>query len=285
MVDKSLYPFKSNFFSPNGLNQMNYVDVGTGVPMVMVHGNPTWSFFYRNLALLFKKKYRIIIPDHMGMGLSDKPKKYQFTIKNHMENFGKLIDSLELPPFHLVVHDWGGPIGLSYAVSHPEKIKSLTILNTAAFNSKEIPFRIALCKFPLLGRIIIQGFNGFAYPATLMASHKGLSREVKKGFLHPYKKLTSRAAQWKFVQEIPLKPNHPNFNLIDSIEKKLHLLKCKKLILWGEKDFCFNQSFLKRWREIYPEANVISYQNAGHYLLEDAIWQIFPEMENFLEKS
>ena len=283
MVDKSLYPFKSNFFSPDGKNRINYVDEGLGTPIVMVHGNPTWSFYYRNLGLIFKKNHRIIIPDHMGMGLSDKPSGYEFSIKNHMDNFGKLIDHLDLPPFHLVVHDWGGPIGLSYAVSHPEKIKSLTILNTAAFNSPEIPLRIRICKTPLLGRFLIQGFNAFAYPATIMASHKGLSKDVKKGFLAPYRKISSRAAQWKFVQEIPLSPSHPNFDLIDKVEKGLSKIKCKKLILWGEKDFCFNLSFLSRWEKIYPEAKVITYKDAGHYVLEDAIWEIIPEMEKFLE--
>ncbi len=283
MVDKSLYPFKTNSFYPDGVHKMNYVDEGTGDPIVMVHGNPTWSFFYRNPALVLKKKYRVIIPDHLGMGLSEKPKGYSFSIKNHMENFKKLMEALNLPSFHLVVHDWGGPIGLSYAVDHPEKIKSLTILNTAAFNSKEIPFRILLCKTPILGRFIIQGLNGFAYPATFMATHKGLSSEVKKGFLFPYKKISSRKAQWKFVKEIPLKPNHPNFSIIENIEKKLPLLTCKKLILWGEKDFCFDMTFLKRWEEIYPEAKVITYENAGHYLLEDSAWEIIPEMESFLE--
>lgn len=283
MVDKDLYPFKSNLFSPDGVHHMNYVDEGSGTPIVMVHGNPTWSFYYRNLGLIFKKNYRVIIPDHMGMGLSDKPKKYDFSIKNHMDNFGKLMDSLNLPPFHLVVHDWGGPIGLSYAVAHPEKIKSLTILNTAAFNSPEIPFRIRICKTPILGKFIIQGFNGFAYPATFMATHKGLSKDVKKGFLEPYKKLFSRSAQWKFVQEIPLTSSHPNFQLIDKIEKNLNKIKCKKLILWGEKDFCFNMSFLSRWEKIYPDAKVITYKDAGHYVLEDALWDIIPEMQNFME--
>lgn len=284
MVDKSLYPFKSNSFSPDGKNQMNYVDEGSGTPIVMVHGNPTWSFYYRNLGLILKKTNRIIIPDHMGMGLSDKPRKYDYSIKNHMDNFGKLLDSLNLPSFHLVVHDWGGPIGLSYAVEHPEKIKSLTILNTAAFNSKEIPLRIRLCKTPLLGKLIIEGFNGFAYPATFMATNIGLSKEIKKGFLEPYKKLSSRKAQWRFVKEIPLSPSHPNFKILDDIEKNLHKITCKKLILWGEKDFCFNMSFLSRWKKIYPEAKVITYENAGHYVIEDALWDIVPEMQRFLEQ-
>ncbi len=281
MVDKSLYPFKTNSFSPDGVNHINYVDEGSGTPIVMVHGNPTWSFYYRNLGLVFKKNYRVIIPDHMGMGLSDKPKNYDFTIKNHMDNLGKLLDSLNLPPFHLVVHDWGGPIGLSYAVAHPEKIKSLTILNTAGFNSKEIPFSIRLCKTPLLGKLIIQGFNGFAYPATFMATNKGLSKDIKAGFLEPYRKLFSRKAQWKFVQEIPLSPSHPNFKLIDQIEKNLDKIKCKKLILWGEKDFCFNMSFLSRWKKIYPQARVITYPEAGHYVLEDALWDIVPQLQSF----
>jgi haloalkane dehalogenase len=277
-----LYPFKPHFF-PIGEHKMHYLDEGEGDPVVMVHGNPTWSFFYRNLIHCLKSDFRAIAPDHLGMGLSDKPRNYPYNLHDHLDNFARLMDHLDLPPFHLVVHDWGGPIGLAYGVEHPRKIKSLTILNTAAFNSKRIPWRILLCKTPILGRFLIQGLNGFAWPATFMATEKTLSREIKKGYLLPYKTSGQRKAIWRFVQEIPLDKNHKNFDLIGNIEKNLKRLTCPKLILWGGKDFCFNDFFLSQWKILFPSAKVKIFHDAGHYVLEDASPHIEGEIKKFLE--
>ena len=138
----------------------------------MLHGNPSWSYYYRNLANLLKSSYRVIVPDHIGCGLSDKPQDYPYRLKNHIDNIESLVTHLNVEKCSLVVHDWGGAIGMGYAVRHPDAIDSLIILNTAAFRSQKIPWRIKICRTPLLGPLLIRGFNAFAGAAVFMAVTK-----------------------------------------------------------------------------------------------------------------
>ena len=168
---RDIYPFESKWLDANG-GRYHYVDQGEGKVILMLHGNPTWSFFYRNLISHFSRKYRVIAPDHIGCGLSDKPQDWSYKLENHIENVLKLIDHLELKDINLVVHDWGGAIGFGCAVRRPELFKKLTVFNTAAFVSKDIPFRISICRLPGLGKLAVRGFNAFAGSATFMTTVK-----------------------------------------------------------------------------------------------------------------
>ncbi len=121
---------------PSGL-RYHYIDEGQGPPVVMVHGNPSWSIYYRNLVEALRSTHRCIVPDHIGCGFSDKPddSNYAYTLSQRIEDLESLLESLNLTePITLVVHDWGGAIGMGYATRHPEKIARLVILNTAAFH-------------------------------------------------------------------------------------------------------------------------------------------------------
>ena len=280
---KNEYPFNINRININNYN-MNYVDEGEGHPIVMLHGNPTWSFYYRNLAKALKGNYRVIIPDHIGCGLSDKPQNYEYTLENHIKNVENLIEHLGLKSFSLVVHDWGGAIGMGYATRHPEKITNIVLLNTAAFTSKKIPFSIRICKTPIIGEPFVRAFNGFAFPATFMASESKLSKEVKKGYLLPYDNYKNRIATARFVKDIPLSPAHKSYNTLKKIEENLTTLKCPIMVLWGKKDFCFNDHFLNRWKEIYPKATFKEFPNAGHYVLEDGGNEIIDDIKDFLNE-
>jgi len=277
------YPFTSHYFKNKEGHKLHYVDEGMGDPMLMVHGNPTWSFYYRNFIKEFSKTGRTIALDNLGCGLSDKPQKYDYCLKNHIENLCELVENLDLKNITLVVHDWGGPIGMGMAVRYPERIKQIVILNTAAFNSKDIPYRIALCKTPIIGELIIRSFNGFAYPATFMAVKTPMKALVKKGYLLPYRNYKDRVAVNSFVKDIPLGPNHRTYEVMREIETKLKNLKCPKLILWGEKDFCFNMKFFNRFREIYPDAEYVTYPNAGHYVIEDAKNETLTRVKEFMK--
>lgn len=281
---KTEYPFKRNGFNING-NNMNYVDEGQGHPVIMLHGNPTWSFYYRNLGKALKDNYRVIIPDHIGCGLSDKPQDYEYTLENHIQNLGKLVKSLGITKFSLIVHDWGGAIGMGYATRHPENISNIIIQNTAAFRSQEIPFSIRICKTPILGEPFVRAFNGFAFPATFMASEKKLSSTIKKGYLLPYNNYRNRIATAKFVKDIPLSKNHRSYKTLEVIENNLNKMKCPIMVLWGKKDFCFNDHFLDRWKEIYPEAIYKEFKNAGHYVLEDGGNEILEDVKGFLSDN
>lgn len=269
-----LYPFDPRTFLTAGQARMSYVDVGPrgDEAVLMLHGNPTWSFFYRDLICDLSPTYRCIAPDHIGMGLSDKPANYDYTLGTRIADIEALVASLGLKRVHLVVHDWGGAIGFGFATRHPELIGKITILNTAAFLSPQIPLRIALCRLPIVGEWLVRGLNGFAWPATWMAMHsRKLTADEKRGYLLPYGSWEERIAVHRFVADIPLELSHPSFATLSKIERNLNLLADRpKLIVWGGRDFCFNDHFLARWRGIYPTARVEALAESGHYVLDDS---------------
>ena len=277
-----LYPFKSNFLKLSNHLSMHYLDEGSGEPILMLHGNPTWSFYYRNLIAEFSKTNRVVAPDHIGCGLSDKPQDYEYTLQNHIDNLEKLVEHLNLKNFVLIVHDWGGAIGFGLIARQPELVKKIVLLNTAAYTSEFIAFQINMCRIPILAEQVIRRLNGFALVATYMAVAKKMSPAIRKGYLYPYDNYRNRIATAKFVADIPMNPKHRSYQTLKEIELSLSLHKCPKLILWGKKDFCFNDYFLNRWKEIYPDATVKTLENAGHYVLEDASDEIIKSLKSFL---
>ncbi|MDQ8185342.1 alpha/beta fold hydrolase [Pelagicoccus sp. SDUM812002] len=269
---KEEYPFEPKRLKLSCEFEMSYVDEGEGFPVLMVHGNPTWSFYYRNVIKKLRGKFRCIAVDHIGCGLSDKPgSNYSYRIKQRIQDLGELIDHLGLERFDIVVHDWGGVIGLGAALQRFEKLRRVTILNTAAFVDSRIPARISLCRNPIFGKLLVQGLNGFAGPAAWMSvKKKPLNQTVKEGMLLPYGNWSNRRAVYEFVKDIPMHVSHPSFN--DLLEVENNLLKLRQrdvTILWGGKDFCFNIHFYDRWQRFLPDATAFRYNQAGHYILED----------------
>lgn len=275
------YPFRSQFLQL-GDHGIHYVDEGKGQPILMLHGNPTWSFYYRNLIQTFSTKFRTIVPDHMGCGFSDKPQDYEYTLENHIQNAYKLIRFLELKQIILIVHDWGGAIGMGLATRYPELFDKIIILNTAAFPSPHIPKRINLLRQGKMGEFLTRKFNLFAWPATFMTTEKPLPKAIKQGYLLPYNSWENRIAVSRFVQDIPMEKEHRTYKTLREIEAKLPLLRQKKLILWGGKDFCFNQHFFEKWISIYPDADAQWFANAGHYILEDAKDEVTQKIWEFI---
>ena len=281
---KMEYPFSQNTYKTNKGHKLNYVDIGKKDgrdTIVMVHGNPTWSFYYRNLAKSLKENFRVIVPDHIGCGFSDKPQDFNYTLENHIDHLEALLEDLNLYNIHLVVHDWGGAIGMGFATRNPKKIKSIVFLNTAAFRSQEIPSSISICKLPWIGEKLVRNFNAFAWPATFMAVKKKLSPLIKKGYLLPYNNYKNRIATARFVKDIPLDKDHPSYDELYKIETKLNTLTCPKLFLWGAKDFCFTTNYLKKWQEFYPDSQSIIYKDGGHYILEDEKDNVIKETNVF----
>jgi len=269
-----IYPFQpATFTTPQGAS-MSYLDEGPRQEeaVLMLHGNPTWSFYYRDLVLDLAPTRRCVVPDHVGMGLSAKPAKYAYTLASRIADVEALVDSLGLRRVHLVVHDWGGAIGFGLAVRRPDLVGRIVIMNTAAFVSKRIPKRIELCRAPVIGELIVRGLNGFAEPATFMAmAMRRMSWDERKGFLYPYDSWAHRIAIDRFVRDIPLEPRHPSRAVLEGIEAGLPTLAGhEKMLLWGVRDFCFDESFLARWLEIFPDARLERLERAGHYVLEDA---------------
>lgn len=285
---RSLYPFSPRTFrTPRGAH-MSYVDEGAGDEAVlMVHGNPTWSFYYRELIGATASRLRCVAPDHIGMGLSEKPQDYPYTLRTRIDDLEALVDSLALKRIHLVVHDWGGAIGFGFAARRPEKIGRIAILNTAAFPSPRIPARISLCRAPGLGTAIVRGANGFAWPATWMAMHRrALSPDEKRGFLHPYASWADRVAVDGFVKDIPMSLTHRSRPTLEEVAAGLGMfVNHPALIVWGGRDFCFNDGFYQEWRRRLPNARSHYLADAGHYVLADANEEVVPLLRDFLTGS
>lgn len=283
---RSLYPFRSHELRLGGL-RYHYVDEGAGKPLLLVHGNPTWSFYWREPIRALRDEYRLVAPDHIGCGLSDKPApaEYPFTLRRRIDDLGALIESLDLRGVTLVAHDWGGAIGLGAAVEAPQRFERLVLLNTAAFPSRRCPWRIRACRTPLLGRLAVQGLNLFALAAVRMALHRPerLGRAARAGLLAPYDSWRNRTAVYQFVRDIPLSPRHPSYATLAGIEARLGTLRrLPVLLIWGMRDWCFTPHFLDRFRELFPAARAVCLEDAGHYVVEEAGEEILAHLRGFL---
>jgi pimeloyl-ACP methyl ester carboxylesterase len=266
-----LYPFASHFQTLGGVRQ-HYLDEGSGKPLLLVHGNPTWSFYFRRVVQEFRPRRRVVVPDHVGCGLSDKPQKYRYTLARHAANLEHLILSLDLRDIDLVVHDWGGPIGLSVATRHPERFDRIVITNTAAFRSQHLPRLLWTARLPGLGEFLIRAFNAFVQLTMLTAtSHPQRFRgALRKGFTCPYDSWDNRIATARFVQDIPTSSQDPSWPDLVTLEQGLPRLAGKPmLLLWGEKDWCFNTKMRDQFRDIFPHAQSIGLPQAHHLLFED----------------
>lgn len=283
MVSIAQYPFTPRSLRLPGGYSMSYLDEGVGPVVVMVHGNPSWSYLYRNLVTSLRHRYRCIVPDHLGCGLSDKPQNYPYRLQNHIVNLETLLDSLCIDKCVVIVHDWGGAIGMGWAGGHSERVSGVVVLNTAAFASSLLPLRIALCRLPGIGEVIVRGVNGFAWPATFMAVHRRMSAEVAAGFLYPYDNWHNRIAVRRFVQDIPMRSGHCSWQTLSQVENSLQNIKdSPMLICWGGEDFCFNDAFYVQWQKRFPAAQCHYFPEAGHYVLEDAFSEIDPLVQTFL---
>ncbi|MBI3891567.1 MAG: alpha/beta fold hydrolase [Candidatus Wallbacteria bacterium] len=287
---RHIYPFESHFLELDG-RKLHYLDEGPGEPMLMLHGNPTWSFFYRNLVLGLRGSRRCIVPDHMGCGLSDKPQDYPYTATTHIENLERLVERLELERITLVLHDWGGLIGLGFARRHPGLVRRIVLLNTAAWTRPPglyFPVTIRSCRFPGFGQFAIRGLNLFCLAALQWAINHSerLTPDVRAGFLAPYDSWANRVAVHRFVADIPFTPADPAWAVCRAVEDDLPRFRDRPmLILWGMRDFCFHPGFLERWLTLCPQAAVERYDDAGHYVLEDAHERIVPRIARFLEEN
>lgn len=263
---------------------MHYVDQGEGEPVVMVHGNPTWSFYYRHLIQAVSGTHRAIALDHIGCGLSDKPQQYDYSLSQHIQNFFSLIEALELSSIHLVVHDWGGAIGLGAVSQIADRVKSLTLLNTGAFPPPQIPWRIFACTTPWIGTFAMRALNLFAGPATFMAmSRQRLSKTARAGLLAPYDSWHNRIAVDRFVKDIPFFKRHRSWQTLKDVEAGLGTLADKPVqLIWGMKDWCFNKTCLERFKQLFPTADSLEIEDAGHYVLEDAPAEVIESVQQFL---
>lgn len=291
-VGADVMPYRSEMIRV-GEHWVAYLDEGDDSsermnrPTILcVHGNPTWSFYYRRIVERFSPTCRVVAVDHVGCGRSDKPARDQFayTMAAHRDNLIAVIDQLGLQNIVLLAHDWGGAIGLSAAHARLDRLSGVVLLNTAAFPPPYMPRRIAACRWPIVGTPAVRGLNLFATAATKMAmSRTKLSAQAASGLLAPYDSWANRVAIDRFVRDIPLDPGHPTYATLVELEKNLPDFQSLPIqLIWGMKDWCFRPECLKRFQQVWPSAKTKELPTTGHYVMEDSPEETLDTIESFL---
>lgn len=277
------YPFESHYFQlPMG--KMHYVDEGKGNPIVMLHGNPGFSFEYRKIIKAFSKTNRCIVPDHIGFGFSDKPKDWDYLPKSHAENFEKFMDSLNLENITMVVNDWGGPIGLAYAIKYPKKIKKLVVLNTFLWSAKGDPHYEKFSKKAGhgMGKFMIKHFNFFGRKIVKMAvgDKKKLTKDVHRHYFKPNTKPSERKGVYVFPREVV-----GSWQWLDELwSQKDKISGIPTAFVWGMKDIAFREKELNYWMENWKDYTVLKLKNVGHLPQEEDAASVISEMKKLLAK-
>ncbi len=293
------YPFTPNTLEVRPGLSMSYLDEGPrdGEVVVMLHGNPSWSYYWRNLVSGLSdpaaaKRYRCIVPDHIGMGLSDKPddSHYDYTLQSRVDDVATLLRQLGIDgPVTLAVHDWGGMIGFGWALSHAAQVKRLVITNTAAFplpKAKKMPWQLSLGRDSRFGAFIIRAFNAFSGGASFIGVSRKMPAQVRRAYVAPYDSWAHRISTVRFMQDIPLREGDRAWALVQEAGRRLpEFADRPALLAWGLEDFVFDRHFLDGFRAALPKAEVLAFDDAGHYVLEDKQAELVPAIRAFLERN
>ena len=266
--------------------RMHYLDEGSGPVVVMVHGNPTWCYLYRNLAKALRDSFRVIVPDHLGCGLSERTPGHPFRARDRVDHLEELLDSLGIKRFSLVMHDWGGAIGTALAQRRVDDVDKLFYFNTTLGEIDELPRIIRLAASPFIGEILTKYTKTFIRLTTSIGAYRKLSDEVRRGYEAPYETALARQAIWDFVSDIPFFAAHPSFGQKLNLEQGLVQLAKKPVkIMWGLKDPCFHPGFLRKMRGYFPLADIEELPTASHLVPEDEPERAASAVREFLQQS
>ena len=282
-----LWPFEARFLELDGAF-LHYVDEGPrDAPVILcVHGNPTWSFQWREVITRLRGTHRVIALDHMGMGLSERPHDWADSLVAHQAALEALIDALELDAITLAVHDWGGPIGLGVAARRPERFRRFLITNTCVWPEAQLPLTLALGRLPLLGPFLTGGLGLMNRLLASTTTTKGLPAEVEAGYMAPYASAGRRRTVASFVRAIPRGPGHENHAALAAVDASLPALRDKPTtIVWGMQDWVFTPTILRGWRERMPRAEVRPQDDAGHLVMEDAGPEVLDALRDLLTRD
>ena len=292
------YPFTPRRIELRPGIAMSYLDEGPRAAdvVVMLHGNPSWSYYWRHLVTGLRDSHRCIVPDHIGMGLSDKPDdavdaspRYDYTLRSRVDDLATLLDRLGITgPVTLAVHDWGGMIGFGWALSHMPQVKRLVILNTAAFPlpaAKAMPWQLSLGRDSRVGGFLIRAFNLFARGAAWLGTERRLPTAVRRAYIAPYDGWRNAIGTLRFMQDIPLREGDPAWPLVAETGRRLHEFADRPAFVgWGLRDFVFDRHCLDGFTSALPQAEVHAFDDANHYVLEDQHEVLVPAIRAFLER-
>lgn len=279
-VDAAEYPFQDHWFEGKGA-VLHYLDEGEGVPVLMLHGNPTWSFLYRKVIKGLAGKCRAIAPDYPGFGLSDHPPGYGYTPREHADWVRALLDHLEIDRYILIVQDWGGPVGLSLAVDDPGRVAGLVLGNTWCWapmmNARVFSWIMGGALGPFL-QMRLNAFVRVMIPAGIVKRENKTST-ILKAYQAPFPDAASRRGTYVFPREI-----RKSADWLQGIEDGLHLLKEKPVeMVWAMKDPAFgSEAYIQRWLGHFPEAGLTRLPDASHYLQEDCPDPIIEAVQRIL---
>lgn len=283
------YPFTGRTIDING-HRMHYLDEGKGETVVMVHGNPTWSFYFRELVKALRGHYRCVVPDHIGMGLSSNPpdETYRYTLASRIDDLSTLIEKVAPKgPVTLILHDWGGMIGMGWAARHPDRVKAIVAFNTSCFRlpeEKKFPPLLGAMRGPLGLPLRLSRFIRRRVLRTCV-SRRPMPIEVERAYLDVCEGWNESRAVQRFVQDIPLAPGDPAWQPVLAIEHALPKFSGTPMLLpWGMKDWVFDEAFLNGWIKRFPHARVERFADCGHFLLEDAPERLVPMIADFLAR-
>lgn len=284
------YPFAPRFFDAGGFD-MHYIDVGRGEPVLMLHGDPAWGYLWREFIPALSAGRRVIVPDHMGMGKSDAPEgPYPYRLRRHIDNLEALVLSLGLSDITLVIHDWGGPVGLGFAVRHPDLIKRLVLTNTwasARWPGAPFPKLVEMIRSPRGEQFVLEknGYVGRAIAGTVNYPEK-ITPEVMGAYMAPFPTPESRRALLCWSRDIPVDECDPSWGDMAEIEKNLGMFEnVPVLIVWGMLDPVLPPVLLELWKSVYPRAHVREIPDASHFLQEDSPAAVLNAIEDFLKSA
>ena len=279
-LDTALYPFENKYIQLDA-GKMHYVDEGKGEVILFIHGTPTWSFLYREYISELSKKYRCIAIDHIGFGLSEKPDSFDGKAQSHSKNLAEFIEKLDLKNITIVVHDFGGPIGLSSAIKNHNRIKQVVLFNTWLWETKNNP------EAQKVDKIIHSGIGKFLYlrmnfsPKFLLKKgfydKKKLSKKIHKQYLYPFPNKSSRISLLNLGKSLVGSSDwyQEQWKSLDKLEQK------PWLILWGTKDGFITTEYLQKWKNRIPNAKVKEYE-CGHFIQEEKTKETIEEIEKFM---
>lgn len=291
---KANYNFERfEFKHPHGFTQRGWDTGGMEKPtLVFVHGNPSSKHLFRHLIAACAPNYRCIAVDHIGMGESDKPNRgdYDFHFETRVDDLEHVLSHLNATgSITLIVHDWGGIIGLRYAQRHPGRLVRLVINNTATFPllaGKKLPFAIGFIRDSWIGGVVCKYLNGFQRGAVWIGVGAKLSPTAARGYLDAHPNAHDCEAILRFVRDIPLLPADRGFDKITALAEFLPSLSGLPIqINWGMRDFVFDKDYLAEFVRLYPNAEVHRYEAAGHWLTEDAHTEMAPRLLDFLKRT
>ncbi|MEV5508159.1 alpha/beta fold hydrolase [Streptomyces orinoci] len=290
------YPFTARWFT-HAEGRQHYVDEGTGPPVLMVHGNPSWSFVWRHLIAELRDAYRCIAPDLLGMGLSDRLARplpallagYQIAA---LDDLVRHLTGEHQVPRHgwtVVAHDWGGPIALAWACLNAELVDRVVVLNTAVFRFPQQglpPWWFRLLRLPVISTLAAHHTPGWVQGAVRLGVTTPLPPPVRRAFTAPYRRPRDRAAPARFLRDVPLTRRDPGWALLTVVERMLPALERKPMLVgWGMRDPVLRPVLADAWQRRFPHARVLRYPRAGHYVLEDARAQLIPAIRQFLDST